>query len=59
MVTTIFDEVSEISYLKKYNDVFDKEISSFVNYEFSEHRIESEFNEEMLMVNFYNLETHE
>lgn len=56
---TVFDEVSEISYLKKYNDVFDKEISYFVNYEFSEHKIESEFNEEMLMVNFYNLETHE
>ena len=59
MVMTVFDEVSEISYLKKYNDVFDKEISYFVNYEFSEHKIESEFNKEMLMVNFYNLETHE
>ena len=40
----IGDEVNEISYMKKYNHVFDKEVSSFVNCELIKPKIQSEFN---------------
>lgn len=44
----IFDEMDEITYLKKYNKTFDKSISSFVNLELYENEVERNFNEKLL-----------
>ena len=43
-----------MSYLKMYNDNLDKWVSSFVNWELTEHKIASEFKGKMLMVKFNN-----
>lgn len=44
------DEISEISYLKKYNNIFNKLLSPFVNSELVKNEIERDFNEKMLKV---------
>lgn len=44
----INDELDEISYLKKYQGPFDKEMSDFVSCDLLEQEIETEFNTDLL-----------
>ena len=41
----IFNEIDEMTYLKKYNNIFDKSMSSFVNSELVKKKVERNFNE--------------
>ena len=43
-----FDELDEISYLKKYDNLFHQEMEEFVNCELLEKDIETEFNTSLL-----------
>ena len=46
----MYDEINEISYIKKYNNIIDKYVSFFVNLDIVEKEFEREFNEKMLNV---------
>ena len=46
------DRLEEISYLKKYQRVFDAEMSAFLNCDLAEQEIKNEFNQKLLKLKF-------
>ena len=47
----IYDEIGEFTYIRKYHNLFDKEVSKFVNSSLIEKEIEKTYNEKLLQTN--------
>ena len=50
----ICDEIKEIAYIKKYNNIFDKSLLAFVNSKVVGVEIENDFNKKMLKLSKNN-----
>ena len=46
----LIDEINELTYIKKYHNLFDNKISSFVNSEVLEKNINQEFEQEIALI---------
>ena len=46
----LIDEINELTYIKKYHNLFDNKISSFVNSEILEKNINQEFEQEIALI---------
>ena len=46
----IIDEINEISYIKKYYNLFDQKVSNFIKSEILEKEIEDNYNNEMSVI---------
>ena len=46
----LVDEINELTYIKKYRNLFDNKISSFVNSEILEKSINQEFEQEIALI---------
>ena len=47
----IYDEIGEFTYIRKYHNLFDNEVSKFVNSSLIEKEIEKTYNEKLLQTN--------
>ena len=47
----IYDEIGEFTYIRKYHNLFDNEVSKFVNLSLIEKEIEKTYNEKLLQTN--------
>ena len=46
----LIDEINELTYIKKYHDLFDNKISSFVSSEILEKNVTQEFEQEIALI---------
>ena len=46
----LFDEINELTYIKKYHNLFDNKISGFVNSEILEKNINQEFDQKIALI---------
>ena len=50
----LIDEINELTYIKKYYDLFDNKISGFVNSEILEKNINQEFDQKIALIKNYD-----